>query len=257
MDTFISRLLMPDSGPIGFVSLVIFFLSWPKAEQLPSQALQSWKEFDFFGSLLIIPASVLIVFSFQNAGQSAGSTWGTGGFIVPLTVGLVLWLALIAWGFWAGNVCTGKLALTFPISIFRNRAYTAAAISTLFLSYPYFLICYTFPLRAQVISDKDPLLAGAMLLPMLGSAAVGSILAGALSKTTNFLFETMLAGASLMTIGVGLLTIVSDSNDDPRALAFIFFVGLSFGLSVACATISTAIEVSVIDYGTLRLLTGS
>lgn len=249
---FICRIDMPltlDSGPIGFVSLIIFFLSWPKAEHLPSMTRRPWKEFDYVGSFLIIAASVLVVFSFQNAGESPGTTWGTAIFIAPLTVGLVLWLALLAWGYLAGRTFEDRLALIFPIRLFRNRAYAAAAISTLFIGYPYFLLNYAFPLRAQVVDDKSPLLAGIMLLPMLGSTAVGSILAAVFSKTKNYIFETMLVGACMMTLGVGLLTLVHDAGDDAKALGFIVLAGFGFGLNVASATMLASVEVPIIDYG--------
>jgi hypothetical protein len=229
--------------------LIIFFLSWPKAEHLPSTTRRSWKEFDYVGSFLIITAAVLVVFSFQNAGESPGTAWGTVLFIAPLTVGLVLWLALLAWGYLGRRVFEDRLALTFPIDLFRNKAYASAAISTLFIGYPYFIINYAFPTRAQVVDEKSPLLAGLMLLPMLGATAVGSILAGFLSRTKNYLFETMLVGACLMTLGVGLLTIVHDAGDDAKALGFLVFAGLGFGLNVASATMLTSFEVPIIDYG--------
>lgn len=237
------------SGPVGFVSLAIFFLSWPKAEHLPEMKRRTWKEFDYLGTLLIIAAAVLFVFSFQNAGESSGTTWSTAVFIALLTVGLTLWLALLVWGYLAGRLFEGRISLTFPIGLFRNRAYAAAAISTLFIGFPYFMISYAFPLRAQVVDGKSPLLAGIMLLPMLGATSVGSILAGTLSKTKNYLFETMLAGACLMTIGIGLLTTVHDAGDDSKALGFIVFAGLGFGLNVAAATMLTSFEVPIIDNG--------
>lgn len=237
------------SGPVGFVSLVIFFLAWPKSEQLPSTARRSWKEFDYVGSFLIIPAAVLAVYAFQNEGVSAHTSWGTAGFIVPLTISLILWLALFAWGYVVGRFFEGRVALTFPISLFRNRAYATAAISTLFLGFPYFILNYALPLRAQVVSEKNALVAGVMLLPMLGSSAVGTIIAGFASRKKNYIFETMLIGACLMTLGVGLLTMIHDSGDDSKALGFIVFVGLGFGLTVASATMQTSYEVSIVDYG--------
>ena len=212
---------------------------------------QSWRQFDYTGSVLIIAAAVLVVFAFQNAGESPHMTWGTAIFIAPLTVGIVLWLALVGWGYLAGHFFNDRISLAFPINLFRNRAYAAAAISTLFMGYPYFLLDYAFPLRAHVVDDKSPLLAGIMLLPMLGATAVGSILTGVLSRTKNYLFETMLAGACLMTLGVGLMTLVHDSGDDAKALGFIVFAGLGFGLNVASATMLTSFEVPVVDYGTL------
>ncbi|KAL2855791.1 major facilitator superfamily domain-containing protein [Aspergillus pseudodeflectus] len=257
------------NGPIGFVSLIIFFLSWPRAEHLSSMTRRSWREFDYVGSLIIIAAAVLVVFSFQNAGESRDATWGTAAFIAPLTIGLILWLALIAWEYLAIHALEARLAPTFPITLFQNRAYTAAALSTVCIGYPYFMLNYAFPLRAQIIGDKSPLVAGVMLLPMLGATAAGSILAGVLSRTKNYLLETMLVGACLMTLGVGLLTIVDDSgdddaDDDAKALGFIVFAGLGFGLHVAAATMITAFEVPIVDYAPaqgiiaqLRILGGS
>ena len=243
----------PDSGPVGSVSLAIFLLSWPKAEQLPSVTKRTWKEFDYVGSFLIIAGSVLIVFAFQNAGESLETKWDSAIFIAPLTVGLLLWLFLIAWGYLAGHIFGSRLALTFPVGLFRNRMYAVAAISTLFLGYPYFITNYALPLRAQVVNEKSALLAGLMLLPMLGSTAVGSILAGVLNKTKNYLFETMLVGTCLMALGVGLLTMVHGAGDDAKALGFLVFAGLGFGLSVASATMLTSFEIPIVDYG--RFLT--
>lgn len=165
-----------------------------------------------------------------------------------MTIGLVLWLVLLAWGYLAGRIFEGRFAHTFPIHLFRNRAYATAAISTLFLGYPYFILNYAFPLRAQVVDGKSPMMAGVMLLPMLGSTAVGSILTGTLSRTKNYLFETMLVSACMMTLGVGLLTIVHSAGDDVKALVFIVFAGLGFGLNVASATMLAAVEVPIIDY---------
>jgi MFS family permease len=244
--------LKTNSGPIGFVSLLIFLLSWPKPEHLPTMTRRSWKEFDYIGSTLIIAAAVLVIFPFQTVGESqeSASTWATAAFIAPLTIGLILWIALIAWGHLAKHIFKHRIALTFPISLFTNRTYTAAALSTLCIGYPYFMLSYAFPLRAQVLDEKDPLLAGVMLLPMLGATAVGTILAGVISKTKNYLFETMLVGACLLTVGAGLLTTVRDGGgDDAKALGFIVFVGLGFGLNVAAATMITAFEVPIVNYG--------
>jgi hypothetical protein len=262
---FISDMpLTIDSGPIGFISLLIFLLSWPKPQHLPTITRRPWKEFDYVGSTLIIAAAVLAIFPFQSVGESqeSASTWATAAFIAPLIIGLILWLALVAWGYLAKHTLKLRIALTFPITLFTNRTYTAAALSTLCIGYPYFMLSYAFPLRAQVIDEKDPLLAGVMLLPMLGATAVGTILAGILSKTKNYLFETMLVGACLLTVGAGLLTTINDGvagaggdHDDAKALGFIVFVGMGFGLNVAAATMITAFEAPIVDYGKISPLT--
>lgn len=46
-----------------------------------------------------------------------------------------------------------------------------------------------------------------------------------------------------------LPSIVHDAGSDAKALAFIVFARLGFGLNVASATILTSVEVPIIDYG--------
>ncbi|PNY24912.1 Multidrug resistance protein 3 [Tolypocladium capitatum] len=225
------------NGPIGFISLSIFVITWPKAEQLPPAQRRSWKEFDYIGSALVIAASVLVVFAFQNAGEASYNVWGNAVFIAPLVAGAIGWAALVAWEYMAESRFGGGFSPAFPIGLFRNRAYAAGAASTLFLGYPYLLLLYSFPLRAQVVSGKSALAAGIMLLPMLGASAVGSAISGKVNAKRDLLCETLAVGACLMTLGCGLLTTVADAGDDSKALGFITFAGLGFGLSVAAATI--------------------
>lgn len=198
---------------------------------------------------------MLVVYSFQNAGESPVSPWGTAAFIAPLTTGILLWLVLIAWGFVVGRFFEDRVALTFPIHIFKNRAYFGAAISTLFLGFPYFILNYALPLRAQVVDEKSSVLAGVMVLPLVGSAAVGTMVTGVINRTKNYHVESMLTGASLMTVGAGLLTLVHDAGDDAKVLGFITLIGLGFGLSVTSATMVTSLEVPIRDFGNYAPLT--
>ncbi|PHH85924.1 hypothetical protein CDD83_10985 [Cordyceps sp. RAO-2017] len=252
------------NGPVGFLSLSIFVVTWPKADRLPVFRKRSWRDFDYIGSLLVIAASVLVVYAFQNAGEAPRVVWGEAIFIVPLVVGVLGWAALIAWEYMASVRFGNQFSPVFPIRLFRNRAYTAGAMSTLFLGYPYLLLIYSFPLRAQVVSGKSALIAGIMLLPMLGSSALGSAISGRINAQKNFLWETLLVGACFMTLGVGLSTTISEADDDPRALGFLTFSGLGFGLSTAAATILVTVEAPLQDQAPaqgilaqLRVLGGS
>ncbi|KAF4507046.1 hypothetical protein G6O67_005722 [Ophiocordyceps sinensis] len=230
------------NGPIGFVSLTIFLSTWPKADQLPTIQRHSGKDFDYAGSVLVIAASVLVVYAFQIAGEVTESVWGNAVFIAPFVAGVVGWIALLTWEHVVETRLDHRFAPAFPISLFRNRAYAAGAASTLFLGYPYLLLIYLFPLRAQVVSGKSALGAGIMLLPMLGTSALGSAISGKINSKKNVLWETLLVGACLMTLGSGLLTTVSGAKDDSKALGFLAFSGLGFGLSTAAATILVTVE---------------
>ena len=240
---------MAHSGPVGFVSVALFWLTWPGAEQLPTLQRRRWREFDALGSLLIIAASTLVVFAFQNAGESFGTIWAQAVFIAPLVLGICCWIALLLWGNLVLRRFGDRIALVFPVNLFRNRVYASAALSTLLLGFPYLLLLFSFPLREQAVSGKSALTAGLMLLPMLGTTALGSVIVGKINTTRNYLFESLLAGAALMLLACGLLTLVSGPGDDPKALGFLTFAGLGFGLSTSAATMIAAVEAPIKDYG--------
>lgn len=247
------------SGPIGVVSMAIFLLSWPsKEEHNPAKRLQ-WKNFDFFGTLLIIVASVLVVFAFQNAGESFYDVFNNAVFIAPLVIGLICWGGVFAWACVVDNGVFGKnLAPALPFRLFRNRHYTSAALTTLLIGYPYLQIVFTFPTRAQVVSGKSVLVSGLELLPMIGGSALGSILGGMVNGKKNFLFETIATGCCLTLLGCGLLSTVHGSEDDTKALGFLVFAGLGFGLSTAAATMLVSFEAPIADAGKIsRLYTNS
>ncbi|KAF4995437.1 hypothetical protein FGRMN_5118 [Fusarium graminum] len=253
------------NGPVGFVSLLIFVFTWPKAEYLPNIQRRAWKEVDFFGSFLAIAAAVLIVFSFQNAGTSrSNEAWDTAVFIAPLVCGLVACFVLVAWQIFIQRRWRDRFAPAFPISIFKNRVYSTAVINTLLNGFPYLLLIYAIPLRFQVVSGKSALIAGIMLLPMLGTSAIGSVIAGKINATKNFIFESLLIGSCFMTLGCGLLASVSHGSEDAKILGYMSFCGLGFGLTVASSTMLSMVEVPIRDYAPaqgilsqVRLLGGS
>ncbi|KAI1425369.1 major facilitator superfamily transporter [Xylaria sp. FL1777] len=236
------------NGPIGAASFLLFFITWPKPHYLPNLERRSWRELDYLGSSLLIAAAVLIVFPFQTAG-SATDQWGKAIFVAPLIIGLTAFLGVFFWSLFVDRRWGDKIAAALPMSLLRDRVYALAVLNTMFLGFPYILIIYAFPLRCQVVNGKDALMAGVMLLPMLGSSAIGSAISGKVNGKKDHSCETLVIATSLMLIGCGLLTTVSGSVDlEPKALGFLVFVGLGFGLSVSTTTMLAALRSSIRDH---------
>lgn len=237
------------------MSVILFWLSWPSKEQHNPANRLKWKNFDFFGTILIIAAAVLVVFAFQNAGESSYDVFNSSSFIAPIIIGLVCWVAVFAWAILLDSGRFGKhLVAALPFRLFRNRHYTSAVLTTLLIGYPYLQIIFTFPTRAQVVSGKSVLASGLELLPMIGGSAIGSVLSGAANGKKNFLFETIATGCCLTLLGCGLLSTVHGREDDAKALGFLVFPGLGFGLSTAAATMLVGFETSIADAGRTNLL---
>ncbi|KAI0555062.1 major facilitator superfamily transporter [Xylaria curta] len=235
------------NGPIGAASLLLFLIAWPKPQYLPNIERRSWRELDYLGSFLLIVATVLVVFPFQNVGGT--EQWGQATFLAPLIVGVIAFLGVFAWSLFINRRWGDKIAAALPMGLLRNRIYTSAALSTMFLAFPYILIVYAFPLRCQVVNGKDALIAGVMLLPMSGSSALGSALSGKINGKKDRSCETLVVATGFVTLGCGLLMTVSGSVAlEAKALGFLVFVGLGFGLSVSTTTMLATWQSSIRDH---------
>ncbi|KAI1823589.1 major facilitator superfamily transporter [Xylaria intraflava] len=236
------------NGPIGGMSLILFLMMWPKPQYLPSLERRSWTELDCIGSALLVTATVLVVFPFQSAGIKTDQ-WDQAIFLAPLIVGLTAFVGVLAWSFFLDRRWGDKVAAALPMNLLRNRVYTSAVLNTMFLGFPYILTIYAFPLRCQIVNGKDALIAGVMLLPMLGSSAIGSGISGKVNVEKDRSCETLVIATSLVLLGCGLLTTVSGSvHLEPKAFGFLVFVGLGFGLSVSTSTLLAVSESSIRDH---------
>ncbi|OLN97342.1 putative transporter C3H1.06c 3 [Colletotrichum chlorophyti] len=236
------------NGPIGFVAIAVFYSTWPDAKFLPTLQRRSWKELDFVGFTLLVAASVLVVFSFQNVG-SDGQKWHQDVFIVPVTIGGFCFILLVGWETLVAKFWNSRLMAAIPIRLLRNHVYLATIFHTMFLGFPYLLVVYSFPLHLQVVNGQSSLLAGVLLLPMLGSVALGTTVGGLVNKNRNLLFETMVVASCFSALGYGLLTTLSSSVElEPKALGFLTFTGFGFGLSATASTIIGTTESEIPDH---------
>ncbi|MCJ1392789.1 hypothetical protein MMC18_005660 [Xylographa bjoerkii] len=235
------------NAPIGILPLALFCIAWPKANQIHHAERRSFRELDLVGCVLLIAASVLVVFSFQEGGLGVNA-WESAIFIAPLLIGCVCWTLLFGWEVTVARLWEHSIAAIFPLRLMKRRVYMAGVLCTLLSGFPYFVVIYSLPLRFQVVNEKSALLAGIGLLPMLGSAAIGSTLGGALNAKKNRAFQTLLVAACLMLIGTSLLSTLSNTLEvEPKAYGFQVFMGLGFGLTVSTVSILGSAESELRD----------
>ena len=146
---------------------------------------RSIRQLDFISGMLLISASVLIVFAFQESGIRTNS-WRTAIFLAPLIIGSFCGLALFVWEWTVDRLWANNMLSMLPLRLLKRRIYLAAALSTLLTGFPYFLIIYSLPLRFQVVNRMTPLAAGLGILPMVGSTAYVEALFFVYIHTSNF-----------------------------------------------------------------------
>jgi hypothetical protein len=219
--------------------------------------LRPLKELDVIGAVLVIAASVLIVFSFQEAGLKTNA-WKTAIFIVPLVVGCLFAAGLVGWEFLVAHFWDGKFATMFPLRLMKRRIYMGCVLTALLGGFPYFGVIFSLPLRLQVVNGKSPLLAGVSLLPMLGSIAVASALGGAINSKKVRICATLLVGSLLMLIGTATLSTLDNTVSVPAKMyGFEVFMGLGFGLMVSTVSLGAMLESETRDSSKPSILNSS
>ncbi|THY18951.1 MFS general substrate transporter [Aureobasidium pullulans] len=222
------------NGPIGVIAAVLFLLTWPGEDMMKHPPRRSWKRLDFLGSFLLIAASVLVVFAFQQAGLTPNS-WTKAIFLAPLLIGLLCWIILFAWELFAS---THSISTILPPRLLKRRIYTSAVIVTTLTGFANFIAIYSLPLHFQIVNGTSSLTAGVALLPMLASAAVGSILGG---LTASHSFPALAIASALMALGSGLLSTLSVHHGvQAKTYGFEVLLGLGLGLSISSSTLVAA-----------------
>ncbi|EAA36192.2 MFS general substrate transporter [Neurospora crassa] len=211
---------------------------------------------EMVGALVGITLSISYVLGpLLGGGISAGWTW-RGIFWINVPCGA---LALIGiYSLWPDDCrrqydgWTGIRKIDFVgnfllilASILLVFGIQEAGSVTFLTGLVYISLVIKIPERFQVIYGDSALRAGIHLLPMLGSCAFGSTLAGSISKKRNLTSHTLTSGNSLQVIGLGLVYRFSNTTErgDIRyILGFTAIYGFGVGLCFAACTMIAAIE---------------
>ncbi|KAI9049749.1 hypothetical protein LZ554_005901 [Drepanopeziza brunnea f. sp. 'monogermtubi'] len=235
------------NAPIGIIPLIMFVIAYPPPSMLSPVRRRPWRDLDFFGATLVIAASVLVVFAFQQAGLHPHS-WSSALFLAPLLVGLFLWLVLLGWEVLVSRKWEASFATMFPLRLLRRRVFMGHFLATLLAGFPYFVVIYSLPLHLQVVNGKNPLVSGLALLPMLASIAITSSLAGLLNSKRDYIWPTLLGGGLLMVIGCACLSTLDPVPEvQAKMYGFQVFVGLGFGLLVSTVSLGASLECELRD----------
>ncbi|CAG8974057.1 hypothetical protein HYALB_00009558 [Hymenoscyphus albidus] len=230
------------NGPIGIIPLIVFIIAWPKPHQIIHAPRRSWKQLDLIGAVLVIAASVCVVFAFQQGGIMPDS-WNKPIFIVPLVIGCLCYVLLFCWEVAVAKYWAGSFATMFPLHLIKHRVYMGYVLVTLIGGFPYFMFIYTLPLRLQVVNENSQLVAGLALLPMVGAVAVFSSAAAIINTKKNLIFETLLTGALFSVLWTALLSTLKNVPwIEGKMYGFQVFIGIGFGLMVSTTSLGGGLE---------------
>ena len=243
--------LIHISLPIGAFSAVVILLTFhipqdPKLSEKPF--FKRVLELDLIGAGILIPAIIMLLLAVQWGGSTYA--WSSSR-IIGLFVGAGLMLVLFCLSQWRlGD------AATIPPRFFKQRTLVAACGFVFFFGAGVFLLMYYLPLYLQSVKGSSPTKSGIQILPFMLSTVLTSILGGILVTIVGYYTPILIAAATLMTIGYGLIT--TWTIDSPFREWFGYQIaaglGVGFGFNLPLVAVQTALPLADIPQGTVMMM---
>lgn len=106
--------------PVGGVALLLLLMSWPSDKSRKSLSMDTLKTVDFFGCLLLLAASILLIFALQEGGAGVYA-WSSGTIIACLVISTMAFLAFVLWQIWLASHPALPVKPVFPVKLMAER----------------------------------------------------------------------------------------------------------------------------------------
>jgi EmrB/QacA subfamily drug resistance transporter len=201
--------------PVGAAALAVIVARLPRSERAERRPV------DVLGGLLLTAAASAIVLV---------TSWGGGEYAWDSPT--IIALALTGAGSLAALIARERRAAdpVLPLSLFANRAFTAAGLSAFLVGVSMFGLVTFLPLYLQVVDGASATEAGLRMLPfVIGSLIAATISGKVISKTDNYK-PYPVAGGLLMVLGVLMLAGLDEHTSAALTTLYMLIVGLGVGL---------------------------
>jgi EmrB/QacA subfamily drug resistance transporter len=201
--------------PIGAAALLVLALALPATGQ-PGQ-----HSIDYLGTVLLtVAASSLILLT--SLGGSV-SPWGSAPIILLAIAGVVSTL---------GFVLAERRAAepVLPLHLFRNAVFSLSSAIGFVVVFALYGATTYLPLFLQVVNGASPASSGLRLLPMILGLLLTSIISGQLISRWGRYKAFPIAGTAVMTVGMFLLSRMSEHTSVLVESLSMAVLGLGVGL---------------------------
>ncbi|MET9156006.1 MDR family MFS transporter [Streptomyces griseoflavus] len=192
-----------------------------------------------------------------------------GAFLIVAGVcALLIWVTLAGnefdWVSWQTAALTGAGLLllaaavfvearteepVIPLGIFRNRTVTLTTVASLLVGVAMFGGTVFLSQYFQVSLGKSPTVAGLMSLPMIIGLLVSSTVAGQLISKTGVWKRYLVAGAVIMTVGLGLLSTIGADTSFTLLSIYMATLGVGVGMLMQNLVLAAQNDVPASELG--------
>jgi EmrB/QacA subfamily drug resistance transporter len=206
--------------PIAAFAVAVTWFKVHQEEDLQREGI------DYAGVTALSLGLFLLLIALDQA-----SDWGFGD---PRIVAMLAASAILIATFAFIEPRLGARALV-PASVMRNGEFAAACVATLLMSAVFFVTVLYVPQFLIKVLDYSALEAGVGLVPMMGTFAITSFLAGSIYDRVGPKL-VISAGALALVVGTFALSTIDDASTYSSLLLGLFVVGFGVGLFYSSVT---------------------
>jgi EmrB/QacA subfamily drug resistance transporter len=185
---------------------------------------------DYAGALLISAGiSTLLVWVTLAGASFPWASWQTAAMLV----GSVLLLAL------AVRVESRAAEPILPLHLFRNRTLVLAVVASVAVGVALFGTSVFLSQYMQVARGKTPTESGLLTVPMILGLLVSSTISGRIISRTGRYKRYMIAGAVLLTAGLGLMGTIRYDTSFVLVSAYLLLLGAGVGMLMQNLVLAT------------------
>ena len=227
--------------PIGAIALAVIIINLPNHKREGATP-----SIDYLGALVFTLAVVPILIGLTEKGiaSSAGTAyswldWRVGGLIL---LGAILGLVFLF-------IESRAKEPILPLDLFRDRTYSASQAAIFFMSFAFFIAVIFMPRYYQAVRGISATASGYMLWPLLVGLMGTSVAAGLVIARTGK-YKLLLVGSMVtMTVGILLMTQLTDTTGDYPLWIWLFILGIGIGPSMSGYTLVVQNAVPVAKLG--------
>ncbi|KAK6083123.1 MFS aflatoxin efflux [Seiridium cupressi] len=191
--------------PFGGVAMVLiwFLLNIPGQETSKLPVKSRLAQLDFYGTALIVPGSICLIFVPQWGGSTYA--WNSVRVIVLIVLAGAFMIGFIMCSILAGffsTLCVGSLSMLFT---------------------------YYLPIWFQAVQGLTAVDSGIRTLPLVISLVAASMSSGFLIHHIGYYTPLMIIGICFMSVGAGLLNTLQINTSAPKLVGYQILYGFGLG----------------------------
>ena len=220
--------------PFGIAALILtsIFLHIPKVKREHS--------IDYLGALLLVSGVSSLLLGLSVYGPQDG--WQNSKTLLTIAAAIVLMLLFIF------QESRAKEPI-IPLTLFKNHTFSVTSVMAFIIGAGMFGAIIMLPLYLQIVKGDSATSAGLKLIPFMIGIVSMSIVSGKLITKYGHYKHFPIMGLSLMTVGLFMLSTLTQTTPFWQLAIYGIFVGAGLGLSMQTIVIALQNSVEFRDLG--------